>query len=104
MAITSTRLLERKQSISVGLEAVDPGTVAETADFKSFPCYEISCTPEIGFIERDLYTSSLAPEHIDAVGTQFARVTFKVDCMGSNGTGPASFPLGPPKWMEAMLG
>lgn len=100
MAITSTRLLERKQSISVGLEAVDPGTTA--ASFKSFPCYEISCTPEIGFIERDLFTSSLAPETVDAVGTQFARVTFKVDCMGSNLAG--TWPTGQPRWMEAMLG
>jgi len=102
MAITSTRLLERKQSISVGLEAVNPGTTA--AAFKSFPCYEISCTPEIGFIERDLYTSSLAPENVDAVGTQFARVTFKVDCMGSNVLVGQDWPDGSPQWMEAMLG
>ena len=102
MAITSTRLLERKQSISVGLEAVNPGTTA--AAFKSFPCYEISCTPEIGFIERDLYTSSLAPETVDAVGTQFARVTFKCDAMGSDEVTGGGTTVGAPQWTEAMLG
>jgi len=65
--------------------------------FKTFPCYEISCTPEIGFIERDLFSSSLAPETTDAVGTQFARVTFKVDAMGS---GAATRP----QWTEALFG
>lgn len=95
MAISSTRLLSRKQSVSVLVEGT-PGT-AETTGFKSFPCYEISATPEIGFIERDLFTSSLAPEQTDAVGTQFARVTFKVDAMGS---GAATRP----QWTEALFG
>jgi hypothetical protein len=95
MAISSTRLLSRKQSISVRLEGT-PGTI-ETATFKSFPCYEISCTPEIGFIERDLFTSSLAPEQTDAVGTQFARVTFKVDAMGAGA-------FTRPQWTEALFG
>jgi len=95
MTISSTRLLSRKQSVSVLVEGT-PGQ-AETTGFKCFPCYEISATPEIGFIERDLFTSSLAPEQTDAVGTQFARVTFKVDAMGA-GAGTR------PQWTEALFG
>ena len=95
MTISSTRLLARKQSISCIMETT-PGTNPGTT-FKSFPCYEISCTPEIGFIERDLFSSSLAPETTDAVGTQFARVTFKVDAMGSGDTTR-------PQWTEALFG
>ena len=95
MVISSTRLLSRKQSVSVLVEGT-PGQ-AETTGFKCFPCYEISATPEIGFIERDLFTSSLAPEQTDAVGTQFARVTFKVDAMGA-GAGTR------PQWTEALFG
>jgi len=102
MAITS-RLLNRKQTVSVALERGQAGSEAviatgtkqdvydtigsvtstATSFYYNFPCYELTCSPEIAFIERDLFTSSLTPVNADIPATQFARVTFKVDMMSS---------------------
>jgi len=115
MAISDTRLLERKSIIGVCAEA-GPGTPADHAGASVgwIPCYEMSFTPEISLIERDILSPSLASEQTDSVGTQFARVTFKCDVMGSNtapsavtvaaGTGGLSYKTGMPQWMLALRG
>jgi len=117
MAITDTRLLERKSVVGVCAEAT-PGTPATLAGppdttFGWIPCYEMSFTPEVGLIERDILSASLASEQTDSVGTQFARVTFKCDVMGSNDdpddvstspTGGLVWKQGTPQWMLALRG
>jgi len=118
MAITDTRLLERKSVMGAAFEQESGGVagtaIAAAASFAYFPCYELSFTPEIALIERDLYTESLAPENVDAIGTQFARVTMKVDCMGSGasvgGTDSTKYSdkglqlQGTPQWMVLLRG
>ena len=114
MSISETRLLARRKKIGVAPEAV-PGVAAtigaETTAW--VPCYELTFTPEVGFIERDILSTSLATETTDSVGTQFARITFKCDVTGSTVTQVASdvtaddmLPVrtGTPSWIVAMMG
>jgi hypothetical protein len=114
MAIVDTRLLSRKQIVGVALEAA-PGTAETLGDGSTFswvPCYDLSITPEVGFIERDLMSASLAPEQSDAVGTQYARVTLTVDVIGDDtavgasatATNAQGYNIGTPQWLTLLEG
>lgn len=113
MAISDTRLLYRKQTVGVQLEST-PGTSAGGADatWSWVPCYDLTLTPEVGFIERNLMSESLAPEQTDGVGTQYARVTLTCDLIGDNtavggsatATNGRGYNIGTPQWLTLLEG
>ena len=113
MVIVDTRLLSRKQTVGVILEST-PGTKPSSpgSTWSWVPCYDLAMTPEVGFIERDLLSESLAPEQTDGVGTQYARVTLTCDLIGDNtavgGSATAvngrGYNIGTPQWLTLLEG